>query len=88
VPLEKLLTKNKRLEQSRSDKAGAAMDSSAYICRACSGFDVETKRSVQRISLLQTRAGPRDGLSWLERLREEYTALIQDVQANKDNDSG
>ncbi|EQC31613.1 hypothetical protein, variant [Saprolegnia diclina VS20] len=47
-----------------------------------------TKRTVQKLPLLTTRAGPRDGDAWIARLKEEYTALIQYVQMNKaaDND--
>lgn len=47
-----------------------------------------TKKAVQSIPLLTIRAGPRDGDLWIQRLKEEYTALIQYVQMNKtaDND--
>ncbi|CEO98064.1 Ubiquitin-fold modifier-conjugating enzyme 1 [Plasmodiophora brassicae] len=40
-----------------------------------------------RIPLLTTRAGPRDADQWIERLKEEYRALIKYVQINKDADS-
>lgn len=40
-------------------------------------IDAGTKRTVQRIPLLTVRAGPRDGARWVDRLKEEYTALIQ-----------
>jgi len=40
-------------------------------------IDENTKRTVQQIPLLTTRAGPRDGESWTTRLKEEYLALIQ-----------
>lgn len=40
-------------------------------------IDENTKRTVQQIPLLTTRAGPRDGDSWTTRLKEEYLALIQ-----------
>lgn len=33
------------------------------------------------------RAGPRDGDAWVQRLREEYQALIQYVQNNKESDN-
>ena len=31
---------------------------------------------VQKIPLLKIRAGPRDGPKWIDRLKEEYQALI------------
>jgi ufm1-conjugating enzyme 1 len=40
-------------------------------------IDDSTKRTVQKIPLLTTRAGPRDGEEWTKRLKEEYLALIQ-----------
>lgn len=40
-------------------------------------IDENTKRTVQQIPLLTTRAGPRDGEEWTKRLKEEYLALIQ-----------
>lgn len=40
-------------------------------------IDDDTKRTVQKIPLLATRAGPRDGENWTKRLKEEYLALIQ-----------
>lgn len=40
-------------------------------------IDDDTKRTVQKIPLLVTRAGPRDGDNWTKRLKEEYLALIQ-----------
>ncbi|TYZ56930.1 hypothetical protein PybrP1_001913, partial [[Pythium] brassicae (nom. inval.)] len=40
-------------------------------------IDDDTKRTVQKIPLLATRAGPRDGADWTARLKEEYLALIQ-----------
>ena len=51
-------------------------------------IDEATKKTVQSIPLLSIRAGPRDGETWVERLKEEYQALIQYVQMNKaaDND--
>lgn len=41
------------------------------------GFDSATVQTVQKIPLLRTRAGPRDGDKWGQRLREELTALIK-----------
>ena len=40
-------------------------------------IDEATKKTVQQIPLLKTRAGPRDGEKWVQRLKEEYQALIQ-----------
>jgi len=40
---------------------------------------------IQKIPLMTVRAGPRDGAQWVERLKEEYNALIQFVQANQAN---
>lgn len=37
----------------------------------------------QKVPLLTVNAGPRDGAQWVERLKEEYTALIKYVQMNK-----
>eukprot|EP01041_Mallomonas_annulata_P003481 gene3481-6927_t len=51
------------------------------------GIDESTKSTIQKIPLLRTRASPRDGDQWIQRLREEYQALIQYVQINKDNDN-
>mmetsp|Transcript_37181 Transcript_37181/g.42230 ORF Transcript_37181/g.42230 Transcript_37181/m.42230 type:complete len:162 (-) Transcript_37181:71-556(-) len=42
---------------------------------------------VNKIPVLKTNAGPRDGEQWIERLKEEYTALIQYIQINKDDDN-
>jgi hypothetical protein len=40
-------------------------------------MDENTKATLQKIPLLTVRAGPRDGELWVQRLKEEYTALIQ-----------
>lgn len=50
-------------------------------------IDESTKRTVQKIPLLTTRAGPRDGEQWTKRLKEEYLALIQYVKMNKEADN-
>lgn len=42
---------------------------------------------MQKIPVLKTRAGPRDGDKWTERLKEEYKALIAYVKINKENDN-
>ncbi|XP_075909907.1 ubiquitin-fold modifier-conjugating enzyme 1 [Petromyzon marinus] len=49
--------------------------------------DEATRRSLSRIPLLATDAGPRQRDAWGARLREEYRALIQYVQNNKDSDN-
>ncbi|KAH1011043.1 hypothetical protein HUJ04_000487 [Dendroctonus ponderosae] len=50
--------------------------------------DAGTRKTLSSIPLLQTKAGPRDKELWVERLKEEYQALIKYVQNNKtaDND--
>jgi hypothetical protein len=50
-------------------------------------YDPSTRKAIQKIPMLTVRAGPRDGATWVERLREEYGALIAYIQMNKDNDS-
>ena len=39
--------------------------------------DANTKKTLATIPLLKTRAGPRDGDVWVDRLKEEYLSLIQ-----------
>lgn len=36
-----------------------------------------TKKTLSSLPLLQTRAGPRDKDIWVQRLKEEYQALIK-----------
>ncbi|CAH8522312.1 unnamed protein product [Schistosoma guineensis] len=50
--------------------------------------DEATKKTLAAIPLLKTRAGPLDGDMWIQRLKEEYQALIKYVENNKaaDND--
>lgn len=43
--------------------------------------------TVDDLPLLKETAGPKDGAQWIERLKEEYTILIQYIKMNKDNDS-
>lgn len=50
-------------------------------------IDEATKQTVQRIPLCATKAGPRDGAQWIQRLKEEFSALIKYVQYNKANDN-
>ncbi|XP_060591269.1 ubiquitin-fold modifier-conjugating enzyme 1 [Ruditapes philippinarum] len=49
--------------------------------------DEATKRSLAQIPLLKTKAGPRDGEIWVNRLKEEYQSLIKYVQNNKEADN-
>lgn len=49
--------------------------------------DENTKKTLSKIALLKTKAGPRDKELWPLRLKEEYQALIQYVQNNKDSDN-
>lgn len=39
--------------------------------------DANTKKTLQSIPLLQTKASPRDKDLWIQRLKEEYQALIK-----------
>ncbi|XP_038842342.1 ubiquitin-fold modifier-conjugating enzyme 1 [Salvelinus namaycush] len=50
--------------------------------------DDATRKAVSEIPLLKTNSGPRDKELWVQRLREEYLALIKYVENNKtaDND--
>ncbi|EGG17031.1 ubiquitin-like post-translational modifier [Cavenderia fasciculata] len=50
-------------------------------------MDSEIKRTVAKIPLLSIKAGPRDGDKWIERLKEEYTALITYLENNKQADN-
>lgn len=51
------------------------------------GWDPNTKSTLTQIPLLSTRAGPRDGAAWTQRLKEEYRALIAYTGMNKSNDN-
>lgn len=51
------------------------------------GWDPSTKSTLTRIPLLTTKAGPRDGDAWKQRLKEEYKSLIAYTQMNKSNDN-
>ncbi|MQL87278.1 hypothetical protein Taro_019792 [Colocasia esculenta] len=51
------------------------------------GWDSSTKSALTQIPLLATRAGPRDGAAWTQRLKEEYRALIAYSGMNKANDN-
>jgi ufm1-conjugating enzyme 1 len=50
-------------------------------------MDPAVKDSVRRIPLCRTRAGPRDGEQWTQRMKEEYTSLITYVEQTKADDS-
>ncbi|CAJ0597968.1 unnamed protein product [Cylicocyclus nassatus] len=50
-------------------------------------MDDATKTRLKAIPLCKTKAGPRDGDLWIERLKEEYQAIIKFVQNNKESDS-
>eukprot|EP00397_Hematodinium_sp_SG-2012_P061069 GEMP01080349.1.p2 GENE.GEMP01080349.1~~GEMP01080349.1.p2 ORF type:complete len:124 (+),score=26.03 GEMP01080349.1:54-425(+) len=50
-------------------------------------MNAQTKATVEKIPLLKTRAGPRDGEQWVERLKEEFVALIKYIEINKENDN-
>eukprot|EP00094_Tigriopus_californicus_P006732 TCALIF_06483-PA protein Name:"Similar to AAEL005968 Ubiquitin-fold modifier-conjugating enzyme 1 (Aedes aegypti)" AED:0.06 eAED:0.06 QI:0/0/0/0.5/1/1/2/0/190 len=49
--------------------------------------DAATKKTLSSIPLMKTKAGPRDRDQWVERLKEEYRALIAYVENNKQSDS-
>ncbi|XP_010531579.1 PREDICTED: ubiquitin-fold modifier-conjugating enzyme 1-like [Tarenaya hassleriana] len=51
------------------------------------GWDPSTKSTLTQILLLTTKAGPRDGQAWTQRLKEEYKSLIAYTQMNKSNDN-
>jgi len=74
----------KMAEASEPAKVGAA---TTVESSQAGGFDDSTKKTVQKIPLLKTRAGPRDGEKWNQRLKEEYQALIHYVKINKENDN-
>ena len=45
--------------------------------------DEVTKKTLSNIPLLKTKASPRDGEQWRQRLKEELQALIQvNIQPN------
>lgn len=51
------------------------------------GWDPNTKSTLTQIPLLSTKAGPRDGAAWTQRLKEEYRGLIAYTSMNKSNDN-
>lgn len=66
--------------------AVAATDDTKFM-EPTQPFDDVTKSTVQKIPMLKTKAGPRDGDKWIIRLKEELQALIAYVKMNKDNDN-
>lgn len=44
--------------------------------------DANTKKTLQNIPLLQTKASPRDKDLWIQRLKEEYQSLIKVKKKN------
>ena len=40
-------------------------------------MDDKLKTTLQKIPLLTIKAGPRDGDAWVDRLKQEYKALIE-----------
>ena len=49
-------------------------------------MDPAVRESVKRIPLCKTKAGPRDGALWIQRMKEEYASLIAYVEQNKERD--
>ena len=49
--------------------------------------DEATKKTLSKIPLMKTKAGPRDEDAWVQRLKEEYKGLITYVQNNKEADT-
>jgi ufm1-conjugating enzyme 1 len=49
--------------------------------------DEATRKSLSGIPLLKTKAGPRDKELWVQRLKEEFQALIKYVETNKHQDN-
>ena len=43
-------------------------------------IDEATKKKLSAIPLLKTKAGPRDSELWVQRLKEEYQALIKVIR--------
>jgi hypothetical protein len=68
-------------------RSAAAAAAAAAAAGGGGGFDEGTRKTVQKIPLLRTRAGPRDGEQWQARLREELQALIAFVKMNKEADN-
>eukprot|EP00096_Caligus_rogercresseyi_P010546 TRINITY_DN3896_c0_g1_i1.p1 TRINITY_DN3896_c0_g1~~TRINITY_DN3896_c0_g1_i1.p1 ORF type:complete len:167 (-),score=35.35 TRINITY_DN3896_c0_g1_i1:158-658(-) len=50
-------------------------------------LDDATKKTLAKIPMAKTKAGPRDGEVWVARLKEEYLSLITFVKNNKETDT-
>ena len=48
--------------------------------------NVSARESFKQIPVMSTRASPRDGALWTQRMKEELTGLISYVELNKKND--
>jgi ufm1-conjugating enzyme 1 len=57
------------------------------VIRVGAPMDPAVKESVKRIPLCRTKAGPRDGGQWAQRLKEEYASLITFIETNKEEDN-
>eukprot|EP00347_Sterkiella_histriomuscorum_P012350 403368933 len=49
-------------------------------------METNVQDSLEKLPFIKANAGPLDGEAWIERLKEEYTVLIQYIQMNKDED--
>ena len=49
-------------------------------------MEANLQSSLEQLPFIKTNAGPLDGEQWIERLKEEYTVLIEYIQKNKDED--
>ena len=49
--------------------------------------DEATRNTLSAIPLMKTKAGPREKEAWVQRLKEEYKALIMYVENNKKSDT-
>jgi len=47
----------------------------------------EAQGVAEKIPFIKTTAGPKEGDKWIERLKEEYMALIEYIKMNKEADS-
>ncbi|XP_028910997.1 ubiquitin-fold modifier-conjugating enzyme 1 [Ornithorhynchus anatinus] len=81
-------------ERSRSKDGGARRlpaGGGSHFRRACGPAtkmaDEATRRAVSEIPVLRTNGGPRDQELWVQRLKEEYQALIRYVENNKNADN-
>ncbi len=59
------------------------------LCRLFHGAAISpaTRSLLGKIPLLTVKAGPRDGDKWTERLKEEYSRLIEFIKINKETDT-